>query len=74
MKTEDVRTIIDDNDVIQNIGGHNFVGTTKHDGKKGKLQLKDLLPFEELGIIRRVLGFPAIGKPYISAFVKVKKV
>jgi len=70
MKPEDVKQIIEDNTILLNIGGHFFEGTTKHDRQKqGLPQLSDLLPFEEVGMIRRVNGYSGIGKRYVSHFL-----
>jgi hypothetical protein len=72
MKVDDVKQIINDNSVLLNIGGHYFEGQTKHDRKKqGLPQMKDLMPFETSGVIRRVHAFDGIGKRYVSAFVKI---
>ena len=70
MKPEDVKQIIEDNTKLLNIGGHFFEGTTKHDRRKqGLPQLSDFLPFEEVGMIRRVNGYSGIGKRYVSHFL-----
>jgi len=73
MDKESVRKIIDENEVLLNIGGHYFEGLTKHNRKtQGLPQLPDLLPFEMEGRIRRIRGGDGIGKSYIDRFVSTK--
>jgi len=69
MLTEEVQQILDDNTILLNIGGHCFEGSTKHNRKKqGLLQLSDLKPFEDRGIVKRLYGFDGFGKKYIAGF------
>lgn len=70
MNTQEVKQIIDDNERLENIGGHFFEGTTKHNRRtQGLPQLEDLIVFEDQGLIRRIYGYGEIGKRYVSAFV-----
>ena len=72
---EDIEQIIEDNERLINIGGHFFEGETKHNRKiHGLLQMSDLIPFEEQGLISRINAYDGIGKRYVSAFVCNKKI
>jgi len=58
------------NPTLLNIGGRYFEGTIDHDTKsQGFLQISDLIPFEELGIIKRVNGYDGIEKRFVHSFV-----
>jgi len=66
----DTEQIIEDNERLINIGGHFFEGETKHDRKIHRLlNMGDLIPFEEQGLISRINAYDGIGKRYVFAFV-----